>query len=66
MLFFPDCFCENSKYMDTKAMKRLLDCRQEEVNAIYHELSLVDALITMCRNLQKHARGISFLFSTQQ
>ncbi|XP_042587954.1 E3 ubiquitin-protein ligase rnf213-alpha-like isoform X2 [Cyprinus carpio] len=51
-----DCFCENSKYMDTKAMKRLLDCRQKEVNAIYHELSLVDALITMCRNLQKHAR----------
>ncbi|XP_016116503.1 E3 ubiquitin-protein ligase rnf213-alpha-like, partial [Sinocyclocheilus grahami] len=50
-----DCFCDNEQYGDINAMNRLLDCRQKEVNAIYHEKSLVDALITMCRNLQKHA-----------
>ncbi|ROL47362.1 E3 ubiquitin-protein ligase rnf213-alpha [Anabarilius grahami] len=52
-----DCFCEmDTQYMDTKAMERLLDCRQKEVNAIYHEISLVDTLITMCRSLQEHGR----------
>ncbi|KAF4115229.1 hypothetical protein G5714_002718 [Onychostoma macrolepis] len=51
-----DCFCDNEQYRDTNAMNRLFDCRQEEVNAVYHEKSLVDALITMCHNLQKHPR----------
>ncbi|XP_059403390.1 E3 ubiquitin-protein ligase rnf213-alpha-like [Carassius carassius] len=51
-----DCFCDNEQYGDINAMNRLLDCRQKEVDAIYHEKSLVDALIIMCRNLQKHAR----------
>ncbi|XP_043084874.1 E3 ubiquitin-protein ligase rnf213-alpha-like isoform X2 [Puntigrus tetrazona] len=51
-----DCFCDNEQYRDTSAMNRLLDCRQEEVNAVYHEKSLVDALITMCHNLLKHPR----------
>ncbi|XP_067222276.1 E3 ubiquitin-protein ligase rnf213-alpha-like [Chanodichthys erythropterus] len=52
-----DCFCEmDTQYTDTKAMERLLDCRQKEMNAIYHEISLVDALITMCRSLQEHGR----------
>ncbi|KAL1265130.1 hypothetical protein QQF64_003157, partial [Cirrhinus molitorella] len=49
-----DCFCENVQYKDTTAMKRLLQSRQEEVKAINHERALVDALITMCNNLQEH------------
>ncbi|XP_026120794.1 E3 ubiquitin-protein ligase rnf213-alpha-like [Carassius auratus] len=51
-----DCFCDNEQFRDTNAMNRLLDCRQEEVKAIYHENSVVDALIKMCRNLQIHPR----------
>ncbi len=54
---FTDCFCENEKYKDTTAMKRLLQSRQEEVEAINHERALVDALITMSRNLQEHVMG---------
>jgi len=54
---FPECFCENEEYKDTNAMKRLLQCRQEEVKAINHESALVDALITMCRSLKEHVTG---------
>ncbi len=63
-MFFLDCFCDDEQYRDTNAMNRLLDCRQEEVDAVYHDKSLVDALITMCHNLQKHPRGISFILNT--
>ncbi|KAF4115423.1 E3 ubiquitin-protein ligase rnf213-alpha isoform X2 [Onychostoma macrolepis] len=49
-----ECFCECEQYKDTTAMKRLLQSRQEEVKAINHERALVDALITMSRNLQEH------------
>ncbi|XDV14216.1 hypothetical protein PO909_002393 [Leuciscus waleckii] len=49
-----ECFCENEQYKDTNAMKRLLQCRQEEVKAIKHESALVDALITMCLSLEEH------------
>lgn len=41
-------------------MKRLLQSRQEEVKAINHERALVDALITMSRNLQEHVMGIVY------
>ncbi|RXN17930.1 E3 ubiquitin-protein ligase RNF213-alpha-like protein [Labeo rohita] len=51
-----DCFCDSEQYRDTNAMNRLLDCRQEEVKAIYHEKSLVDFLITICCNLQEHLK----------
>ncbi|XP_077086723.1 E3 ubiquitin-protein ligase rnf213-alpha [Siphateles boraxobius] len=53
-LLYLECFCENEQYKDTNAMKRLLQCRQEEVKAINHESALVDALITMCRSLEEH------------
>jgi len=58
---FPDYFCENEQYKDINAMKKLLQTRQEEVKAINHERSLVDAIITMCHSLEEHARGISSL-----
>lgn len=61
---FPECFCENEQYRDTNAMKRLLQCRQEEVKAISHESALVDALITMGRSLEEHVTGKSCLLNT--
>lgn len=57
---FTDCFCENEKYKDTIVMRRLLQSRQEEVKSINHERALVDALITMSRNLQEHVMGIVY------
>lgn len=56
---FPECFCDNEQYKDTNAMKRLLQSRQEEMKAIIHESTLVDALITMCRSLEEHVIGRS-------
>ncbi|XP_073713018.1 E3 ubiquitin-protein ligase rnf213-alpha-like [Misgurnus anguillicaudatus] len=49
-----DCFSENIQFTDTKTMKRLLEFRQEEVEALHHERNLVDVLITMCNSLQEH------------
>nr|XP_055046764.1 E3 ubiquitin-protein ligase rnf213-alpha-like isoform X2 [Misgurnus anguillicaudatus] len=49
-----DCFSENKQLKDTNSMRRLLQFRQEEVNALYYEKTLVDVLITMCHNLQEH------------
>ncbi|CAB1350132.1 unnamed protein product, partial [Coregonus sp. 'balchen'] len=44
----------NERYKDSAPMKRLLLCRQEEVNAVYHEKELVEVLLTMSRKLQEH------------
>ncbi|XP_045076975.1 E3 ubiquitin-protein ligase rnf213-alpha-like isoform X2 [Coregonus clupeaformis] len=49
-----DCLSENERYKDSAPMKRLLLCRQEEVNAVYHEKELVEVLLTMSRKLQEH------------
>lgn len=39
-------------------MKRLLQSREDEVKAIYHDSELVKGLIAMCRNIQEHITGI--------
>ncbi|XP_053095106.1 E3 ubiquitin-protein ligase rnf213-alpha isoform X3 [Pangasianodon hypophthalmus] len=49
-----DCLCENEKCKDASAMRRLLQLRQDEVKAIYHDSELVKGLIAMCRNIQEH------------
>ncbi|XP_047657054.1 E3 ubiquitin-protein ligase rnf213-alpha isoform X2 [Tachysurus fulvidraco] len=49
-----DCLCENAKCKDTNAMRRLLQSRQDEVNAVYHDSELVKGLIAMCRKIQEH------------
>ncbi|XP_051570261.1 E3 ubiquitin-protein ligase rnf213-alpha isoform X1 [Myxocyprinus asiaticus] len=53
-----DCFCDSEQYKDTNAMKRLLQSRQKEVKAVYHESTLVEVLITMCCNLQEHVTDV--------
>lgn len=60
LLFFPEFFCEKEKYMDVNAINRLLQSRQEEVNAISHERALIDALIAMFRSLEEHVKGSSY------
>ncbi|GLD49345.1 E3 ubiquitin-protein ligase rnf213-alpha-like protein, partial [Lates japonicus] len=49
-----DCLSENEQYKDNAKMRRLLQCRQDEVNAVYHERELVDILLTMCHKLEEH------------
>ncbi|KAK3552318.1 hypothetical protein QTP86_010384 [Hemibagrus guttatus] len=49
-----DCLCENIKCKDSNAMRRLLQSREDEVKAIYHDSELVKGLIAMCRNIQEH------------
>ncbi|XP_069558951.1 E3 ubiquitin-protein ligase rnf213-alpha [Brachyistius frenatus] len=49
-----DCLSENEQYKDNAKMKRLLQCRQDEVKAVYHEKELVDVLLTMSHKLEEH------------
>ncbi|XP_029944697.1 E3 ubiquitin-protein ligase rnf213-alpha-like isoform X2 [Salarias fasciatus] len=49
-----DCLSENGSYKDNDKMKRLLQCRQQEVDAVYHEKELVDVLLTMSHKLEEH------------
>lgn len=39
-------------------MRRLLQLRENEVKAIYHDSELVKGLIAMCQNIQEHVTGI--------
>ncbi|TNN72678.1 E3 ubiquitin-protein ligase rnf213-alpha [Liparis tanakae] len=41
-----DCLSENEQYKDNAKMRRLLQCRQDELEAVYHEKELVDILLT--------------------
>ena len=58
---FADCLSENKLCQDKDKMKSLLQCRQDEVTAVYHEKELVDVLITMTRKLEEHITGM-FIF----
>ncbi|XP_064171480.1 E3 ubiquitin-protein ligase rnf213-alpha-like isoform X4 [Anguilla rostrata] len=49
-----DCLSDNEKCKDSSAMRRLLQWRREEVEAVYHERKLVESLITMSHKLQEH------------
>ncbi|XP_049324067.1 E3 ubiquitin-protein ligase rnf213-alpha isoform X2 [Astyanax mexicanus] len=49
-----DCLCENEQCRDVGAMKRLLQLRENEVKAIYHDSELVKGFVAMCRKLQEH------------
>lgn len=51
-----DCFSEEEQYKDIDAMKALIQTRQEEVKAIYHERALAGALIAMCHNVEEHVK----------
>ncbi|XP_041853322.1 E3 ubiquitin-protein ligase rnf213-alpha isoform X2 [Melanotaenia boesemani] len=49
-----ECFTENGQYRDPGKMRRLLQHRQTEVKAVYHEKELVDIVLTMCHKLEEH------------
>ncbi|XP_034046727.1 E3 ubiquitin-protein ligase rnf213-alpha [Thalassophryne amazonica] len=49
-----DCFAENEQYKNTDKMTRILQCRQDEVAAVYHEKELVNAFLTMSHKLEEH------------
>lgn len=40
-------------------MKRLIEWRDAELNAVYHEKNLHDILLTMTHKLEEHMTGMS-------
>lgn len=56
-LILTDCLSEKEKYKDIAKMRRLLQCRQGEVEAVYHEKKLVDIFLTMSHKLEEHMTG---------
>lgn len=53
-----ECLCGDERYKDSSAMRRLLQQRQKEAGAVYHEKKLVDGLVSMCHKLQEHLKGM--------
>lgn len=53
-----DCLSENEQYKDNTKMKRLLQCRKDELTAVYHEKELVDVFLTMSHKLEEHMKGM--------
>nr|XP_057905202.1 E3 ubiquitin-protein ligase rnf213-alpha isoform X2 [Doryrhamphus excisus] len=49
-----DCLSENEQHKDSSKMRRLLQCRDAEVKAVYSEREKVDAMLTMIHNLDAH------------
>ncbi|XP_010769191.1 E3 ubiquitin-protein ligase rnf213-alpha [Notothenia coriiceps] len=49
-----ECLSENEQYRDNGKMKRLLQCREDELNNVYHEKELVDIVLTMSHKLGEH------------
>ncbi|XP_068605931.1 E3 ubiquitin-protein ligase rnf213-alpha [Brachionichthys hirsutus] len=46
-----DCLSENEQYKDNTKMRRLLQCRRDEMASVYHEKELVDIFLTMSHTL---------------
>ncbi|XP_022072402.1 E3 ubiquitin-protein ligase rnf213-alpha [Acanthochromis polyacanthus] len=62
-----DCLSEKGQYKDGAKMRRLLQCRQDEVKAVYHEKELVDVLLLMSHKLEEHMTvDIAEIEDTQQ
>lgn len=55
---FADCLCENTHYKDRAKMRRLLQWRRGEVNAVYREKELIDILVAMSRKLEEYMQGM--------
>ncbi|XP_020560953.1 E3 ubiquitin-protein ligase RNF213 isoform X3 [Oryzias latipes] len=49
-----DCLSEGGQYSYTAKMKKLLDHRRTEVEAVYHEKQLVDVILDMSHKLEEH------------
>lgn len=57
VLVYTDCLFEHEKYQDAEKMRVLLNCRQKEFEAIYHDKKLIDVLVTMSHKLEEHMTG---------
>lgn len=55
---FADCLCENTHDKDRAKMRRLIQWRRGEVNAVYHEKELIDILVAMSRKLEEYMQGM--------
>lgn len=53
-----DCLSEGGQYSYTAKMKKLLDHRRTEVEAVYHEKQLVDVILDMSHKLEEHVPGM--------
>lgn len=49
-----DCLSENDQYKDNAKMRRLLQCRQRELEAVHYEKELVDVFLTMSSKLEAY------------
>ncbi|XP_029014016.1 E3 ubiquitin-protein ligase rnf213-alpha isoform X2 [Betta splendens] len=49
-----DCLSEKQQYKETGKMRRLLQWRQDEMKAVYHEKQLLDVFLTMSHKLEEH------------
>ncbi|TNM97227.1 hypothetical protein fugu_015383 [Takifugu bimaculatus] len=49
-----DCFPGIERYQNKDKMKRLMECRQTEVKAVYHEKELFNILLTMTLKLEDY------------
>nr|XP_046270196.1 E3 ubiquitin-protein ligase rnf213-alpha isoform X2 [Scatophagus argus] len=62
-----DCLSENEQYKDNAKMKRLLQWREDEVKAVYHEKELVNVFLTMSHKLEEHMTvDVADMEETQQ
>lgn len=61
ILTLTDCLYEDEQYKDDVKMKRLLQCRQDEVASVYHEKELLDIFLTMSQTLGEHIAGMVIL-----
>lgn len=55
---FADCFAGNECNRNNDKMKRLIDCRHDELRAVYYEKELLHILLTMAHKLEEHMTGI--------
>ena len=53
-----DCLSENEQYKNNAKMSRLIQWRQDEVKAVYHEKELLDVFLTMSHKLEEHMTGM--------
>lgn len=52
-----DGLSENDQYKDNAKMSRLLQCREHEVMAVYHEKRLLEVFLTMSQKLDEFMTG---------
>lgn len=46
-------------FQNNAKMKWIIDCRHDELKAVYHEKDLLNILLTMTHKLEEHMTGTS-------